>query len=409
MAASHVACRRFHRGEQPCPLSGRSTCVAVPSESCRRISPAALRPALGAAECGGTDDRRAAGCRGIGEHASIRPLLAITGLSVAAAAVAIRLGWFASPAADRGPLDWAVMVLDVAGGCRPRRRAFVCPARRVLAVSCSARSCWPRKAGPGHGTFGTRSRLDRPQQSRRTMRLTAAHAAMLGRTSGHSHALAAATRKRPYFPKKSPSNSPAARRPTGPNELSGWLRMPFAAGQRTGSMHVAFCPPFAATPELAVEQIDGPEVRIKTAQLLPYGARLDLKLAAAAEEPTAVLLQFSARTPGLGTGHFSADILPMRRAEYMDLSLPRREGRPFVAARRFLTLHHSATKMTVPVRLIFEIAGYNFQDVRNLRTHGRLGHSDSRGQPGRVVRRRRAGACSRYWSPIPTWCTRPEA
>ena len=83
----------------------------------------------------------------------------------------------------------------------------------------------------------------------------------------------------------------------GVEELSGWLRTAFAAGQRTGSLHVAFCPPFAVTPELEVEQLDGPEARIKTAQLLPYGARLDLKLAAAAEEPTSVLLQFSARTP----------------------------------------------------------------------------------------------------------------
>jgi hypothetical protein len=72
--------------------------------------------------------------------------------------------------------------------------------------------------------------------------------------------------------------------------------MAFTAGQRTGSIHVAFCPPFAAVPEVEVEQIDGPEARIKTAQLLPYGVRLDLKLAAASEEPTSVLLQFSARS-----------------------------------------------------------------------------------------------------------------
>jgi hypothetical protein len=82
----------------------------------------------------------------------------------------------------------------------------------------------------------------------------------------------------------------------GTEELSGWLRPAFAAGQRTGSIHVAFCPPFAGTPELAVEQIGGPEARIKTAQLLPYGVRLDLKLAATADQPTTVLLQFSART-----------------------------------------------------------------------------------------------------------------
>ena len=29
----------------------------------------------------------------------------------------------------------------------------------------------------------------------------------------------------------------------GAEELSGWLRLPFAPGQRTGSVHVAFCPP----------------------------------------------------------------------------------------------------------------------------------------------------------------------
>ncbi len=83
----------------------------------------------------------------------------------------------------------------------------------------------------------------------------------------------------------------------GAEELSGRLRLPFAAGQRTGSIHVAFCPPLRVTPEVIVEQIEGPEARIKTAQLLPYGARFDLKLAAASEEPTAVLLQFTARTP----------------------------------------------------------------------------------------------------------------
>jgi hypothetical protein len=84
----------------------------------------------------------------------------------------------------------------------------------------------------------------------------------------------------------------------GSELLAGWLRMPFSPGQRTGSIHVAFCPPFAETPEVMVEQTDGPETRIKTAQLLPYGARLDLKLHSAAEHPVSVLMQFSARTAG---------------------------------------------------------------------------------------------------------------
>jgi hypothetical protein len=83
----------------------------------------------------------------------------------------------------------------------------------------------------------------------------------------------------------------------GSEQLRGWLRTRFAAGQRTASAHVAFCPPFAATPQLTVEQIGGPEARLKTGQLLPYGVRIDLKLAEPAEEVTTVLLQLIARSP----------------------------------------------------------------------------------------------------------------
>jgi hypothetical protein len=82
----------------------------------------------------------------------------------------------------------------------------------------------------------------------------------------------------------------------GTEELFGWIRLPFAAGQRTGSIHIAFCPPLAVTPEVEVEQIEGPDARVKTAQLLPYGARFDLKLNAAAEDATTVVLQFMAKS-----------------------------------------------------------------------------------------------------------------
>jgi len=83
----------------------------------------------------------------------------------------------------------------------------------------------------------------------------------------------------------------------GEEELVGWVRMPLAVGQRTGNVHVAFCPPFARIPKLVVEQIEGPEARIKTALLLPYGVRFDLKLAAAAFQSGSVLVHFSAKAP----------------------------------------------------------------------------------------------------------------
>ena len=80
----------------------------------------------------------------------------------------------------------------------------------------------------------------------------------------------------------------------GSEVLSGWLRVPLAAGQRTANIHVAFCPPFPRTPQVAVEQLDGPGARIKKVQVLPYGVRLDLKLAELSEAATAIVLQFSA-------------------------------------------------------------------------------------------------------------------
>jgi len=82
----------------------------------------------------------------------------------------------------------------------------------------------------------------------------------------------------------------------GGTQLAGLLRPPSATGQRTAAEHVAFCPPFAKTPQVTVEQLDGPPARVKTAQLLPHGVRLDLKLDATADTPQAVLLQFTARS-----------------------------------------------------------------------------------------------------------------
>jgi hypothetical protein len=80
----------------------------------------------------------------------------------------------------------------------------------------------------------------------------------------------------------------------GSETLVGWLRIALAAGQRNTNVHVAFCPPFARTPQVTVEQLDGPETRIKVVQVLPYGVRCDLKLAGPSDVPANILLQLSA-------------------------------------------------------------------------------------------------------------------
>lgn len=84
----------------------------------------------------------------------------------------------------------------------------------------------------------------------------------------------------------------------GSDTLSGWLRVEFAPGQRTASVHLAFCPPFSRVPTLLLEQAEGPAVRIKTGQLLAYGARIDLKLASPGEETASALVQFTAQASG---------------------------------------------------------------------------------------------------------------
>jgi len=76
--------------------------------------------------------------------------------------------------------------------------------------------------------------------------------------------------------------------------LSGWLRVDLAAGQRTANLHVAFCPPFTRAPRISVQQVDGPETRVKTVQTLPYGVRFDLKVADEEPEASTLLLQFAA-------------------------------------------------------------------------------------------------------------------
>ena len=80
----------------------------------------------------------------------------------------------------------------------------------------------------------------------------------------------------------------------GGEVLSGWLRVPLAAGQRSANVHLAFCPPFPQTPQLAVDQRDGPSARIRPVQVLPYGARVDLKLAQSCTSDTALVLRIVA-------------------------------------------------------------------------------------------------------------------
>ena len=74
----------------------------------------------------------------------------------------------------------------------------------------------------------------------------------------------------------------------------GRLHADFAGGQRTATLHVAFCPPFRQTPEIECEQADGAEVDVKQTQVLPSGMRLELRLAVASNQPKDAVIEFCA-------------------------------------------------------------------------------------------------------------------
>jgi hypothetical protein len=75
--------------------------------------------------------------------------------------------------------------------------------------------------------------------------------------------------------------------------VEGWLRVAFVAGQRHATAHVAVCPPLEGAPECQAEQAAGPPAGVKVAQVLSYGARLEVKLDEPADASTSVIVEFS--------------------------------------------------------------------------------------------------------------------
>jgi hypothetical protein len=80
----------------------------------------------------------------------------------------------------------------------------------------------------------------------------------------------------------------------GQEQIDGTYVVRFVGGQRTENCHVAFCPPLP-TAEVSCRQLAGPPARLKLAQVLPQGARIELRLAEPAEEEACVLLEIIAK------------------------------------------------------------------------------------------------------------------
>lgn len=77
--------------------------------------------------------------------------------------------------------------------------------------------------------------------------------------------------------------------PAGAERVRGRVVVEVPAGARTGYGHLGFCPAFVATPTVEVTTAyDGVEATVAAAEILPWGIRVECRLAEPAEEPLSI-------------------------------------------------------------------------------------------------------------------------
>ena len=76
--------------------------------------------------------------------------------------------------------------------------------------------------------------------------------------------------------------------------IYGTVRADFLAGQRHAVVHVGFCPPLPAKPNVEADACQWPDARVLVAQALPHGVRLEVKLREPAEEACYVPIDMAA-------------------------------------------------------------------------------------------------------------------
>jgi hypothetical protein len=80
----------------------------------------------------------------------------------------------------------------------------------------------------------------------------------------------------------------------GREAVRGILRADFAAGQRSTTLYVAFCPPFERLPQVDASVLDGPPATVKLPQVLHQGAQIEVRLAEMANCQQSVTVRLSA-------------------------------------------------------------------------------------------------------------------
>jgi hypothetical protein len=73
--------------------------------------------------------------------------------------------------------------------------------------------------------------------------------------------------------------------------LHALLQAEVPADDRIAVVHLAFCPPLAARPELTAHAMESEDAEIRVTQVETFGARIEVRLTQAEEEPRRVLIE----------------------------------------------------------------------------------------------------------------------
>ena len=87
----------------------------------------------------------------------------------------------------------------------------------------------------------------------------------------------------------------------GEERLEAELWAEVGSGVHHKVLHLAFCPPFGEVPRVEVEQMEGPPSRLRIAQILPHGTRIEIKLPEVSSKDARVKLRVYAVGKSLGS------------------------------------------------------------------------------------------------------------
>lgn len=188
--------------------------------------------------------------------------------------VVARIGFFAALAAVAVPPE------TVAGGI------VIVAALAIAAAATLHRPGRIRTTDEPPHTLRAAATLDLP---RRAGRRTDLHEARLASPPSEVH------HRRRRAPGRTRQRFERYEMPGGGDSLRGRITITVPAGAKSAHGHVGFCPAFGETPRVSVTtDYDGVEATVLAAEVLPWGVRIECRLAEPAEEPLEIPVDLTA-------------------------------------------------------------------------------------------------------------------